>query len=88
MERNKRLLGNVQDWWEGGEQHTAIESWTGAACYFNRNGTFFKETWWWNNVVKDATGVKKDAKTKWETSGRQEERETSIGRQTRREGNK
>ena len=33
-----------------------------------------KETWWWNNEVKDAIGTKKEAKKKWETSGRQEER--------------
>ena len=32
-----------------------------------------KETWWWNDEVKDAIRAKKEA-NKWETSGRQEER--------------
>ena len=33
-----------------------------------------KETWWWNDEVRDAIRAKKEAKKKWETSGRHEER--------------
>ena len=47
-----------------------------------------KETWWWNDEVKDAIRAKKETKKKWEASGRQEERETSIGKQTRRQRTK
>ena len=32
------------------------------------------ETWCWNEEVKDAITVRKQAKKKWETPGRQEER--------------
>ena len=32
------------------------------------------ETWCWNEEVKDAIRVRKEAKKKWETPGRQEER--------------
>ena len=32
------------------------------------------ETWYWNEEVKDAIRVRKQAKKKWETPGRQEER--------------
>ena len=35
--------------------------------------------------MKDAIRAKKEAKKKCETSGKQEERETSIGKQTRRQ---
>ena len=34
-----------------------------------------KETWWWNEEVKGAIRARKQAKKKWETSGRQEERD-------------
>ena len=49
-----------------------------------------KETWWWNDEVKDAIRANKEAKEKWETPGRQEEREreTSIDKQTRRQRKK
>ena len=32
-----------------------------------------KETWWWNDEVKDAIRVQKEVKKKWDASGRQEE---------------
>ena len=34
-----------------------------------------KETWWWNDEVKDVIRAKKEAKKKWDASGRQEERD-------------
>ena len=34
-----------------------------------------KDTWWWNDEVKDATRAKKEVKNKWDASGRQEERD-------------
>ena len=40
-----------------------------------------KETWWWNDEVKDAIRAKKDA-TRCGKHQRQEERETAIGKQT------
>ena len=45
-----------------------------------------EETWWWNDEVKDAMRAKKEAKKKWETSGRQEERD--IYRQANKEAQK
>ena len=45
-----------------------------------------KETWWWNDEVKDAIRAKKDAKKKWDASGRQEERD--IYRQANKEAKK
>ena len=32
-----------------------------------------KETWWWNDEVKDAIRAKKEAKKKWGASGKKEE---------------
>ena len=49
----------------GGEQHGDIESWTGGARYDNRKDTSRdKETWRWNDEVKDAIRAKKKAKKK------------------------
>ena len=45
-----------------------------------------KETWWWNDDVKDAMRAKKEAKKKWDASGRQEERD--IYRQPNKEAKK
>ena len=45
-----------------------------------------KETWWWNDEVKDATRAKKEVKKKWGVSGRQEERD--IYRQAKKEAKK
>ena len=43
-----------------------------------------KEIWWWNDEVNDAIRAKKEAKKKWETPERQEERYIYfiIGKQT------
>ena len=45
-----------------------------------------KETWWWNDEMKDAIRVKKEAKKKWDASGRQEER--GIYRRANKEAKK
>ena len=57
----------------GGEQHGDIESWTGGARYDNRKDSSWGQgEWWWNDEVKDAIRAKKEAKKKWDASGRQE----------------
>ena len=43
-----------------------------------------KETWWWKGAIR----AKKEAKKKCDAPGRQDERETSIGKQTRRQRKK
>ena len=35
-----------------------------------------KETWWWNDEVKDAIRAKKEEMKVWERSGREEERDS------------
>ena len=45
-----------------------------------------KETWRWNDEVKDAIRAKKEAKKKWDASGRQQERD--IYRQANKEAKK
>ena len=42
-----------------------------------------KETWWWTDELKDAIRAKKEAKQKWDASGRQVERD--IYRQANKE---
>ena len=34
-----------------------------------------KETWWWNQQVKEATKAKKDSFKKWQLSGEEQDRE-------------
>ena len=46
-----------------------------------------KETWWRNDEVKDAIRAQKEAKKKWDASGRQEERERH-NRQANKEAKK
>ena len=71
----RRLLENVQEWWE--ENSTVIlragQEMLGMTTRRRPPGD--KETWWWNDGVKDAIRAKKEAKKNWETSGRQEERD-------------
>ena len=45
-----------------------------------------KETWWWNDEVKDEIRAKKEARKKWDASGRREERD--IYWQANKEANK
>ena len=84
----RRRLDNVQEWWEENSTvilragHEVLGMTTG------RRPPGDKETWWWNDEVNDAIRGKKEAKKKWDASGRQEERETSIGEQTRRQRKK
>ena len=47
-----------------------------------------KETWWWNDGVKDSIRAKKGAKKKSDASGRQEERERDIYRRANNEAKK
>ena len=47
----------------GGEQQGGIESSTERVWRFNRKEAHVcKETWWWNDEVKDAIRATKDAK--------------------------
>ena len=49
----------------GGEQHGDIENWTGVlGMTTGRRPPGDKETWWWNDEVKDAIRAKKEAKKK------------------------
>ena len=69
----RRLLESDQEWWEensmvilrDGQEVLGMSTW--------RRPLGDKETWWWNNGVRDAIRAKKEAKKTWETSGRQEE---------------
>ena len=71
----------------GGEQHGDIESWKEVlGMTTGRRHPGDKETWWWNDEVKDAIRAKKEAKKKWDASGRQEERD--IYRQANKEAKK
>ena len=82
----RRLLENVQEWWE--ENSTAIVR-AGQEVLVMTTGRRppgNKETWWWNDEVKDAIRSKKEAKKKWDASGRQEERD--IYRQANKEAKK
>ena len=46
-----------------------------------------KETWWWNVEVKDEIRAKKEANKRWEAQGGRK-RDTSKGKQTRRQRKK
>ena len=71
----------------GGDRLCNIESMAGGAWYVNR-----KETRWGQGDIvverrsEGCVRVKKEAKKKWETSGRQDERDSY--RQTNKEANK
>ena len=88
MLSESRLLENVQEWWK--ETSTVIlrDGQEVLDMTTGRRPPGDKETWWWNDEVKDAIRAKKEVKKKWDASGRQEERETSIGEQTRRQRKK
>ena len=47
-----------------------------------------KETWWWNDGMKDAIRATKGANKKWDASGRQEERERDIYSRANKEAQK
>ena len=81
----KRLLENVQEWWE--ENSTVILR---AGQVFGmttgRRPPGDKDTWWWNEEVKDAIRAKKETNKKCDAAGRQEERD--IYRQANKEAQK
>ena len=86
MFSEKRLLESVQEWWE--ENSTVILR-AGQEVLGMTTGRIppgDKETWWWNDEVKDAISAKKEAKKKWDASGRHEER--AIYRRANKEANK
>ena len=57
----------------GGEQHGDIGQEV-LGMTTGRRPPGDKETWWWNDEVKDAIRAKIEAKKNWDASGRQEER--------------
>ena len=71
----RRLLENVQEWWEENSTVIVRAGQEVLGMTTGRRPPGDKETWWWNDEVKDAIRAKKEAKKKWEASGRQEERE-------------
>ena len=79
----RRLLESVQEWWEENSTVILRAGQEVLGMTTGRRPPGDKETWWWNDEVKDAIRAKKEAKKKWDASGRQEE--TFIGKQTRRQ---
>ena len=72
MLSERRLLENVQEWWK--ENSTVILR-AGQEVFGMTTGRRpfgDKETWCWNDEVKDAIRAKKEANKKWDASGRQE----------------
>ena len=82
----RRLLENVQDWWEANSTVIVRAGQEVLGMTTGRRPPGDKETWWWNDEVKDAIRAKKEAKKKWDASGRQEERD--IYRQANKEAKK
>ena len=69
-------LESVQEWWEENSTVILIAGQEVLGMTTARRLPGDKETWWWNDEAKDATRVKKEVKKKWETPGRQEERDS------------
>ena len=86
MLSERRLLENVQEWWE--ENSTVIlragQEVLGMTTGSRPVGD--KDEWWWNDLGNDAIRAKKEAKKQWDASGRQEERD--IYRQANKEAKK
>ena len=82
----RRLLENVQEWWEANSTVIVRAGQEVFGMTTGRRPPGDKETWWWNDEVKDAIRAKKEAKKKWDASGRQEERD--IYRQANKEAKK
>ena len=67
----RRLLESVQELWE---ENSIVILRVGQEVLGMTTGRIpplDKETWWWNDEVKDAIRAKKEAKKKWDASGRQ-----------------
>ena len=71
----RRLLESVHDWWDESSMVILRAGQEVLGMSTGRRPPGDKETWWWNDDVKDAIRAKKEANKKWETSGRQEERD-------------
>ena len=82
----RRLLENVQEWWEENSKVIVRAGQEVLGMTTGRRPPGDKETWWWNDEVKDAIRAKKEAKKKWDASGRHEERD--IYRQANKEAKK
>ena len=82
----RRLLENVQEWWEENSAVIVRAGQEVLGMTTGRRPPGDKVTWWWNDEVKDAIRAKKEAKKKWDASGRQEERD--IYRQANKEAKK
>ena len=82
----RRLLENVQEWWEENSTVIVRAGQEVLGMTTGRRPPGDKETWWWNDEVNDAIRAKKEAKKKWDASGRQEERD--IYRQANKEAKK
>ena len=80
------LLENVQGWWEENSTVILRAGQEVLGMTTGRRPAGDKDTWWWNDEVKDAIRAKKEAKKKWDASGRQEERD--IYRRANKEANK
>ena len=84
--QERRLPDSAQEWWENSKVILkAGQKVLGMST--GRRPPGDKESWWWNEEVKEATRAKKEAKRKWATPGRQE-KGIAIGRQTRRKRTK
>ena len=81
---DRRLLERVQEWWK--ENSTVIMR-AGQEVLGMTTGRITpgnKETWWWDDEVKDAIRATKETKKKWHASGR----DRDIYRQANKEANK
>ena len=67
------LLENVQEWWEVNSTVMLRAGQEVLGVTTGRIPPGDKDTWLWNDEVKDAIRAKKEAKKKWDASGRQEE---------------
>ena len=70
----RRLLENVQEWWEENSTVILRAGQEVLGMTTGRRPPGDKDTWWWNDGVKDAIRAKKEAMKKWDASGRQGER--------------
>ena len=82
----RRLLENVQEWWEENSTVILRAGQEVLGMTTGRRPPGDKETWWWNDGVKDAIRADKEAMKKWDALGRQGERD--IYRRANKEAKK
>ena len=82
----RRLLESVHEWWEENGTVILIAGQEVLGMTTGRIHYVDKETWRWNDEVKDAIRAKKEAKKKWDAAESQEKRD--IYRQTNKEAKK